>query len=113
MYAYYADSSALVSAGASASEEIVQVFPARQPKKPINYSKKVSAEESIDLLNSLFKEGEGALHHQSSCCSKSCCKLSAQGQTANKMLKTSSNMNGCLTKISHSTLIWGFGGFHI
>lgn len=51
MYAYYADSSALVSAGTSASEEIVQVFPARQPKKPINYSKKVSAEENIDLFN--------------------------------------------------------------
>ena len=86
MYAYYADSSALVSAGASASEEIVQVFPARQPKKPINYSKKVSAEESIDLLNLLLKE-EGPLHHQSLCSSKSCCKLSAQEQTANKKLK--------------------------
>ena len=79
-------SSALVSAVASTSEETVQVLPARQPEKPINYSKKVSAEESIDLLNSLFKE-EGVLHHQSLCSSKSCCNVSAQEQTAHKNLK--------------------------
>lgn len=77
----------LVSAGASTSKETVQVLPARQPEKPINYSKKVSAEESIDLLNLLFKEEEGVLHHQSLCSSKSCCKLSAQEQTAHKKLK--------------------------
>jgi len=82
-------SSALVSAGASTSarKEIVQRLAIRQPEKPINYSKKVFAEESIDLLNSLFKEEEGAMHHQSLCSSNSCCKLSAQEQTANKKLK--------------------------
>ena len=49
-----------MSAGAStlAAKEIVQGLAVRQPEKPINYSKKVSAEESIDLLNSLFKEEE-------------------------------------------------------
>ena len=82
----FSSSTALVAAGATTSEETVQVLPVREPEKPINYSKKVSAEESIDLLNSLFKE-EGALHHQSLCSSKSCCKLSAQEQTANKKLK--------------------------
>jgi len=35
----------------------------------------------------LFKEEEGVLHHQSICTSKSCCKLSAQEQTAHKKLK--------------------------
>ena len=78
-----------MSAGAStlAAKEIVQGLAVRQPEKPINYSKKVSAEESIDLLNSLFKEEEGAFHHQSLCSSKSCCKLFAQEKTANKKLK--------------------------
>ncbi|XP_068712309.1 zinc finger protein 862-like [Montipora foliosa] len=81
-------SSALVSAGASTSEETVKVLPARQLEKPVYYSKAVSAEESTGLLNSLFKEeGEGVLHHQSLCSSKSCCKLSAQEQTAHKKLK--------------------------
>ena len=70
-------SSALKSTDASTSEETVQVLPAKKPENPINYSKKVSPEESIYLLNSLFKEQEGVLHHQSLCSSKSCYKLSA------------------------------------
>ena len=65
----------------------MQVLPARLPGKPINYSKEVSSQESIVVLNSLFKEEEGVLHHQSICISKSCCKLSAQEQTAHKKLK--------------------------